>query len=575
VRSPGSKFTRFVQSLRSKGWILVGCTLVGTAAGLVWDVFAGRFAGKLADNPPQEQIAERSKLAEADALLHTLLQNIASLKQVSARLLETGDTDHPALVQSREPLRGVLVDAQKRTLECRTSLVSLRRALASGSSLQPFLQQLSVDTSLRDSVLESVTARPATKPEVASHANRDAAAPQLKPSIPPDLGPKLLEMAHQRLSRAHAHEETLRQLDESIQRETALRNQQAAEIQTLEETSNRLSAWNQPTLVRPEPSDRPADFASSVGAAVTAAIRATPVILANSPSLIYGTYIGLISGIVLLVVQGILNRSNTISVDALQQRLGLPVLAEIHKLPLSAGTGFDAITTFAGEGSDDSKPFLNLRSAITFSMKNPRRLMVSSTAQGDGKTTVITNLAVAFCQANRKTLLIDADVRSGGTTTLFNLQRSRGLTQILRDNQPINQSCLENIFNLGIENLDVMPAGPFPFDLRGLLASERFGELIDWAESNYDQILFDAPSVSYLEDLQLIGRFVDGALLVVRRDQNRQKEVCRAINSCREANVPFSGFVINETTLERRAEPSERSTATDFVMEDETTRLAA
>ena len=130
-------------------------------------------------------------------------------------------------------------------------------------------------------------------------------------------------------------------------------------------------------------------------------------------------------------------------------------------------------------------------------------------------------------------------------TQLLELKGPRGLSQILRETTPVAESCLENIFNLGIENLDVMPSGSRPANPSELLASDRFNDILAWAESAYDQILIDAPPVLAVTDPAIIGRLVDGAVVVIRPDKNRRKLVLRAVESFRRSGVEVVGIVAN------------------------------
>ena len=82
-------------------------------------------------------------------------------------------------------------------------------------------------------------------------------------------------------------------------------------------------------------------------------------------------------------------------------------------------------------------------------------------------------------------------MRRPGMTQLFDLKGSQGLSQVLRDNDSVAESCLENIFHLGIERLDFMPSGPRPANPSELLSSDRFSDVIAWAEQIYDQILIE------------------------------------------------------------------------------------
>ena len=57
-------------------------------------------------------------------------------------------------------------------------------------------------------------------------------------------------------------------------------------------------------------------------------------------------------------------------------------------------------------------------------------MVISSAEPGDGKTTVMANLAVSYVQSGKKTLLIDADLRRPGLTNLMGMKGQAGLTDL-------------------------------------------------------------------------------------------------------------------------------------------------
>src|SRR5262249_48897435 len=151
----------------------------------------------------------------------------------------------------------------------------------------------------------------------------------------------------------------------------------------------------------------------------------------------------------------------------------------------------------------------------------------------------------AFAQAKKKTLLIDADLRRPGMTQLLELKGPRGLSQVLRDSQPVVESCLENIFNIGVENLDVMPSGPRPANPSELLSTERFNDISGGADAVHARTPSAAPRFLGAPAPAILGRRVEGAMVVTRPEKNRRKMVVRAIESFRATGVRVLGIAVN------------------------------
>ncbi len=234
------------------------------------------------------------------------------------------------------------------------------------------------------------------------------------------------------------------------------------------------------------------------------------------------------------------------SPDDLRREIGAPVLAMVRKLPALADHGLASLYPFAKPNSVESEAFRTLRTALDFSGGETRRLTISSTEPGDGKTTVLASLAVAFAQSGKRTLAIDGDMRRPGLTKLFELSGREGLSTILKDGHPVDEVAGRVVIQSELPLLHVIPAGPKPINPVELLAGERLAELVAWADTRYDQILIDAPPSLAVADVQLIGRLMDGAILTVRPDTNRRRMVIRAAESLTALGCQLLGIVVNQ-----------------------------
>ena len=263
------------------------------------------------------------------------------------------------------------------------------------------------------------------------------------------------------------------------------------------------------------------------------------------------TLLGLFVGLGIVYLQDLLD-DRFRSPEDLQQQTGVPILAMIRKLePLEEGVGVENIHVHVRKTGSDAESFRTLRTALAFANGGVQRMIVSSTEPGDGKTTVTVNLAAAVAQFGHKTLLIDADMRRPGTTPLLELRGQSGLSMILRDTAPVAESAQANIHRSLIENLDVIPSGLRPVNPMELLASNRFADLLAWAEVEYEQIIIDSPPALAVSDSAIIGRLVDGVILIVRPEKNRRRMVVRAVESFPSLGVNVLGTVINQVDSEK------------------------
>ena len=148
--------------------------------------------------------------------------------------------------------------------------------------------------------------------------------------------------------------------------------------------------------------------------------------------------------------------------------------------------------------------------------------------------------------SGKRVLLVDADLRRPGLTNMLGLRGPQGLSHVLRDTTTeIESSVRENLHHDLCDGLDVLASGARPSNPAELLHSPRFADLLAWAETVYDQILIDSPPTLAAADTTIIGRQVDGAVLVVRPDKNQRRPVMRAVDGFRALDVNLLGVVVN------------------------------
>ena len=238
------------------------------------------------------------------------------------------------------------------------------------------------------------------------------------------------------------------------------------------------------------------------------------------------------------------------SVEEMQSRLGLPLLTMVQRLEAPESVGLQALVTYATPTATASESFRTLRTAITLTHTDVRQIVVTSAEPGDGKTTTLANLAVCYAQAGKRTLLIDADLRRPGLTALMGMRGPHGLSEVLRSDGDIGQMAAMHVRSSGMAGLDVLPSGPRPSDPAELLSGPRLSQLLAWAETVYDLILVDSPPTLATTDTAIIGRLVDGVILVVQPAKNRRRLVTRVVERLDLMKITVLGLVVNRTGSE-------------------------
>lgn len=193
-----------------------------------------------------------------------------------------------------------------------------------------------------------------------------------------------------------------------------------------------------------------------------------------------------------------------------------------------------------------SEAYRTLRTNIQYcSMdRTVKVIMVTSSQNNEGKSTTISNLAVAYAQEGKDVLIIDADLRSPSLHHVFSNYNRTGLTSIIAK----QHSWQEVISDTTIPNLSLISAGPVPPNPSELLSSKQMASLIEELKPRYDIILIDTPPLLLVPDPLIVSAYADGVVMVVSAGKADKEAVKKAKAQLERANANILGAVFNNTS---------------------------
>ena len=168
-------------------------------------------------------------------------------------------------------------------------------------------------------------------------------------------------------------------------------------------------------------------------------------------------------------------------------------------------------------------------------------VMVSSSDNQEGKTTVASQLAASLARAGRRTLLLDGDLRNPSAHVVFGLPLGPGFAEVLRGEAEREAA----VYATPAPNLWLMPAGEFDASAVQAISGELLVSLIKSLKEQYDFVIVDAPPVLKVADPLILGQCVDAAVLSVRRDISRIPKVYEASERLRAVGVKVLGAIVN------------------------------
>lgn len=534
-----------------------------------------------------------TKMGELEGRIAETQQGVLQWRQKvgDIRLRENGRAVHP-LVQRAASFNEELIAVQKQRDRLETSLKSIETAIQNGDDLQQHIMQVA-EVVGKEMLLRSLGFNPrdtatqaalegdlledraelktmqkhlaANHPDVIATEERISVKENYLLNYPQRvnewlarvqntrLRPILVTMVRQKLADVCQLESLTEQRYLQAHAEAAQLNAQLTQLENQERNLKRLQAWNERLLNKlTDLNIRQDGQEVRIEAVQDPQVASAPSVPNRRKVAMLSLLAGLVVGLLAVYILDTMD-DRFRGIEDLQTQMRTTVLAILPRLNVAEGNGIDSLQVHVAPDTRESEGFRTLRTALALRDRQARHIVICSAEPGDGKTTVLANLGASYAQARRKTLLIDADLRRPALTGMMDMRGTEGLSTLLSQDGNIAAAAAAVIRASGIVGLDVLPSGPRFSNPAELLAQPRLADLLDWAESVYDQILIDSPPVLATSDAAVIGRLVDGVVLVVRPEKNCRRNVLRAAEIFSSLNTPLLGVAINQVTTESRA----------------------
>jgi len=249
--------------------------------------------------------------------------------------------------------------------------------------------------------------------------------------------------------------------------------------------------------------------------------------------------------VVMLAVAFLEWRSRRVdSVEQVVNDLGLRVIGTIPAFPSkqslkNGGAAQSQNWRFVLNESVNSARTMLLHTAKA---QNMQILMVTSAMQGEGKTSLASQLATSMATAGLRTLILDCDLRNPSMHKLFDAPLTPGCAEVLC--QEIDVS--EAVQPTSVPNLWLIPAGQCSNRVITALAQGHPLEtLFNRLRGQFDFIVVDSCPVLPVADSLLVGQHVDGVVLSILQDISQLPKVMTTAEKLTQLNIPLLGAVVN------------------------------
>jgi capsular exopolysaccharide synthesis family protein len=252
------------------------------------------------------------------------------------------------------------------------------------------------------------------------------------------------------------------------------------------------------------------------------------------------------------------------SIDDIDRYIHLPALALIPAArtekgrlpgqvePSAPNNPSTALALVTDVRSPIAEAYRHLRTSLLLSSAGnpPRTILITSSQPSEGKTTTAINTAFMLAQTGAEVLIIDCDLRRPRLHANFNMSNTRGLTNYLAGESPIDD-VLQSYEKL--PNLKLLTSGPIPPNPAELLGSEEMRKLLQSLANRFTHVIVDSPPAISFTDAAILSTFVDGVILVVHGGRSSRAVVRRARQHLLDVGAHIFGVVLNNVKAESQS----------------------
>ena len=168
---------------------------------------------------------------------------------------------------------------------------------------------------------------------------------------------------------------------------------------------------------------------------------------------------------------------------------------------------------------------------------------------GEGKSTLLINLAYVLKERGKKVLTVDLDLRRPKIHRIFDVANEHGLTEYLAGK--ITREQLIRVDD--VTGIHYVLSGEKTVAVTNILEATKLKDFFEEIRKEYDYILVDAPPVLAVSDALYISKLSDGILYVIAQDFAKKNDIKEAVQTLKRADANILGAVLTRVKLKSKS----------------------
>ncbi len=239
---------------------------------------------------------------------------------------------------------------------------------------------------------------------------------------------------------------------------------------------------------------------------------------------------------------------NTVkNIEDIRRSVEWPFLGSVPDIDSGTGEFDKDLLTHIRPKDPIAESYRAIRTSVLFSSteEHPlKSIIVTSPGPQEGKTTTLCNLGITMAQNQKRVLLVDADMRKPRLHEVFKKNNEIGLSNFLSGQAVFTDLAQKT----EIDNLFLVPGGPYVPNPSELLTSHKMKEFIEKAKAKFDIILFDTSPIAVVTDAVILSQAVDGSIVVLQGDKTNKRVLPRISQLLKEARARIVGVLLNRVS---------------------------
>ncbi len=256
--------------------------------------------------------------------------------------------------------------------------------------------------------------------------------------------------------------------------------------------------------------------------------------------------IGIFAPIGIILLKDMLNR-RIISKNDIKSNTVVPIIGEISHNDTKVN-----LVILKEARSPISEQFRALRTNTQFFLngEDEKVVLVTSSMPGEGKSFMSINFANVLAVQGKKVVIVELDLRKPKVSIQFNLDNKIGFSNFIISKKMTIEEILRPS---GVhENLFVISSGPIPPNPAELLLHTRTEELIRSLKEKFDYVIIDSPPIGLVTDAQLMSKFTDLTLYVVRQNYTFKEQLSIPEELYSGKKMRKIGLVVNDIEVKSK-----------------------